>query len=133
MSEPFRLEIQGPGAELAAEKIQIALAEIFGGEPVQSKTTHAVEGDDKAKGLVDYILIALAIPSALVATIDLASRPVVVEKMEKVIEYVEHLEDSIPEFDVNFVVGGVSVNLKKAKPEDLTNSIAEEQRKARND
>ncbi|WP_421901819.1 hypothetical protein [Maridesulfovibrio sp.] len=118
---------------MAAENIQIALAEIFGGEPVRSKTKHAVEGDDKEKGLVECILIGLAIPPALVASMDLATRLDVVNKLEKVIEYVEKIKDNVPDFYVNFVIGSVSVSLKKAKPEDLTNSIAEEQRKVKDD
>lgn len=133
MSESFRLEIQGPGAELAAESMQKAMAEIFGGEPVQSKDGQSVEGADRQKGITDYIVIALTIPPALVSTIDLASRPVVVEKVEQVIEYAEKLEPALPEFDVKFVIGGVSVSLKNAKAEDITNAIAEEQRKAEDD
>lgn len=130
MNESFRLEIQGQDAQSAADSIQKAMAEIFGGEPVRSQPERSV-AEDKTKGIVDYILIALAIPPALVATIDLATRVDVVEKVEQVMTYAEQLEKKLPKFEVNIVVGGVSFSLKNTTPEDLTNAIAEHQRRSK--
>lgn len=133
MSEYFTLEILGPDAEQAADSIRKALAEIFNGEPERRDSKPAADEERYEKRLVDFIIIALTIPPALLATIDLSNRVEVVEKVEKVIEYVEKLEKDIPDFDVNFVIGGVSVNIRKAKPEKLVNAIKQEQRKADHD
>ncbi|WP_320169831.1 hypothetical protein [Maridesulfovibrio sp.] len=133
MNESFRLEIQGPDAAEAAASIQMAVSEIFGGEPVLSEVVREAENDALKTDVVDYVIIALAIPPALVATIDLINRSKVVDKINRIKNMVGKLEKSLPEFDINFVIGGVAFNLKKAKSEDLASAMAEEQGRKNND
>lgn len=132
MTEAFRILIEGKDALQAAEHLQKVVKEVFGGDPELRGDGQGQERADDLRGWKEDLALLLAIPSALVSTIDLASRPVVVEQVSHVLEAARELKNQFPDLEIHVGVSGdFIVDIHKAHPVDVTNELARRQSKGR--
>lgn len=128
MPEAFRLSICGDDAQEAAEQLHSVVRDVFGGNATVQDGVATKEGSGEQKGWKKDLALILSIPSALVSTVDLATRPVVVEQVSHILKAAQSLKDKFPGLDIHVNVSGVYVvDIKQAHPVDVTNQISKQQ------
>lgn len=129
MLEPVKIEVKGKNAPQFVERLIGVLADEFKGESQLLVNGQPSEADE-AKGWKENLLLVLAIPPALVATIDLANKCDVSAAFDRVITAAKEIHSTLPDVEVRFVLSAdFALTLGQANGVEITDKIAQQQKK----
>ena len=121
----FKLSLEGSGAEQKAHELSLFIEKEFGTKPIPLREPIHKEDEQKADPLTITALI-LAVPSAVLATVDLIDRIRKKKATDRLIKWAEEQHKKDPNITIHITTpDGISLELYKAKSVEIMDAASD--------